>query len=134
MVSAAQVDQKQWTPDDVRALMPSVLASPWPLEGAADVLTGALLYEFQHGQSHALMAVRPVALAGGLRLDVVGLVSLGERMQGAAIDAAAVSVARANGCSVVAMCSQVPHVIKTSTRQGWKATGVVMCKGVGLVQ
>ncbi|GKT19558.1 hypothetical protein AVHY2522_22920 [Acidovorax sp. SUPP2522] len=134
MAADAQVIRRAWDASHVEALMPSVLASPWPLEGARDVLQGALLYEFSQGRSHALLAVRPVPLAGGLRLDVVGLVSDGERLQGAAIDAAAVQVARSLGCQALAMCTVSAHVEKVCARTGWERAGVVMQKRVGHVQ
>lgn len=119
-----------WSAAHVAALAPAVAASPWPMDGPRDVLDGALLYEFTHGGSHALMAVRPVVLAGGRRLDVVGLVSDGERMQGAAIDGAAVRIARELECQALAMCTQRAHVIKTCARNGWEITGMVMAKGI----
>lgn len=134
MAAAATVEPLAWDADRVAALLPSVAASPWPMEGAGDVLGGALLYEFTHGRAHALLAVRPVLLAGGRRLDVVGLVSDGERMQGAAIDGAAVSIARRLDCQALAMCTQRAHVVKVCTRQGWEVTGMVMAKGIGNVQ
>lgn len=134
MAADAQVTPITWDADRVAAMLPSVLASPWPMEGPGDVLGGALLYEFTHGRVHALMAVRPVALAGGRRLDVVGLVSDGERMQGAAIDAAAVSVARQLDCAALAMCTQRRHVMQVCQRTGWDTTGVVMVKRVSHVQ
>jgi len=124
----------EWTRAMVDALAPSVAASPWPLEGPADVLVGSKLFELTHAGSHLLMAVRPVTLAGGLRLDVVGLVSDGDRMQSAAIDAAVEYVAREFGCSALAMCTISQHLEKTCARNGWKKTGVVMAKGVGNVQ
>lgn len=116
------------------ALAPSVAASPWPMEGPADVLAGALLYEFEHGRSHALLAVRPVELAGGRRLDVVGLVSDGERMQSAAIGGAVEHVARSMGCQALAMCTVHQHVVNVCKRQGWSITGAVMAKDLGHVQ
>lgn len=119
-----------WSAAHVAALAPAAAASPWPMDGVGDVLGGALLYEFTHGRAHALLAVRPVALAGGRRLDVVGLVSDGERMQGAAIDGAAVSIARELDCRALAMCTKRAHVVKTCARQGWEITGMVMAKGI----
>lgn len=126
--------RRSWAPEHVEALLPSVAASPWPMEGPGDVLTGAMLYEFTHGASHALLAVRPVALAGGRRLDVVGLVSDGDRLNGAAIDGAAVAIARELDCQALAMCTQRAHVVRTCTRMGWQITGMVMAKGINGVQ
>lgn len=134
MAAAAKVKPLAWEAAHVAALAPSVAASPWPMEGPRDVLNGAMLFEFTNGRAHALMAVRPVLLAGGRRLDVVGLRSDGERLQGAAIDAAAVRIARELECKALAMCSQRAHVIRTCARQGWGITGMVMAKEIGNVQ
>ncbi|CAN7409404.1 hypothetical protein [Acidovorax sp. LjRoot194] len=110
-------------------------ASPWgPLEGPGDVLGGALLYELREGGAHALMAVRPVPLALGLRLDVVGLVSLGDRMRSGAIDQAACGIAAQLGAGQVAMCTKQEHVARQCARHGWIQTGVVMTKGLYVQQ
>lgn len=115
-------------------MVPSVQASPWPLDGIADALGGAMLYEFSSGKAHALMAVRPVRLEGGTRLDVVGLVSDGDRLNAAEIDGAAVSIARHYGAQALAMCTMRGHVARACERNGWQITGVVMAKRFGNVQ
>lgn len=136
MVLPAQVKPvEHWTADHVRALLPSVEASPWgPLEGPADVLQGAYLFEHRDGGAHALIAVKPVALALGQRLDVVGLVSLGDRLRGASLDASMVAIARALGVQQLAMCTNQKHVAHQCARHGWTETGVVMTKGLYVQQ
>lgn len=133
-MAAAQIVGLPWSGEAIEALLPSVAASPWPLEGPGDVLTGAHLFDFTQGASHALLAVRPVRLDGGMRLDVVGLVSDGERLRGAAIEAAAVRIARALDCQALAMCTQRAHVVRACARAGWEITGMVMAKRIGHVQ
>lgn len=133
-MAAAQVVQVAWAPEHVEALLPSVAASPWPLEGPGDVLTASQVYEFTHGTSHAFVAVRPVALAGGRRLDVVGLVSNRDRLCGAAMDGAVVSIARELDCHAIAMCTQRAHVVRACARNGWRITGMVMAKEIERVQ
>lgn len=131
MVSAAKVTpRKDWTPADVQAFRPSVDASPWGLEGLRDVLQGAYLFEFEQGGSRALLALSPVMREHGLRLDVVGLVSTGDRMRSGELDAAVCDVARQWGARMVAMCTPHEHVAKQCERHGWKKTGVVMTKEV----
>jgi len=136
MVSPAQVTPvTAWTADHVRALLPSVDASPWgPLEGPGDALGGAFLFEFEQGRAHALVAVRPVSLALGVRLDVVGLVSDGERMRSGALDAAVCGIAQQLGAQQVAMCTKHEHVARQCARHGWQQTGVVMTKGLYVQQ
>jgi hypothetical protein len=136
VVPAAKVTPvTQWTRAHIEALQPSIDASPWgPLEGPGDVLGGAFLYEFDQGGAHALLAVRPVQLALGVRLDVVGLVSTGDRMQSGAIDAAACGIAAQFGALQVAMCTKQQHVARQCVRHGWTETGVVMTKGLYVQQ
>ena len=136
MVLAAKVKPvTTWAPEHVLALMPSVQASPWgPLEGPGDVLGGSFLFEFEQGGAHALLAVRPVQLQLGVRLDVVGLVSTGDRMQSGAIDAAACDIARQLGAQQLAMCTQRNHVAQQCARHGWTESGVVMTKGLYVQQ
>ncbi len=120
----------QWTPEHVRALLPSVEASPWgPQEGPADVLAGAYLFDYQEGGAHALLAVRPVTLQRGSRLEVVGLVSLGDRLRGAALDRALSGIAQAMGAEHLAMCTKNNHVARQCERHGWQRSGVIMTRG-----
>ncbi len=110
-------------------------ASPWgPLESPGDVLGGSYLFDFRQDGAHALLAVRPVRLALGTRLDVVGLVSLGDRMRSGALDAALCDVAARLGAAQVAMCTKQEHVAQQCARHGWIKTGVVMTKGLYVQQ
>lgn len=121
--------------DHVNALQPSVDANPWgPLASAGDVLGGAYLFEIEHDGSDALIALRPNAFAHGLRLDVVGLVSTGNRLQAAPLDAALLGIARQFGAHQLAMCTMRPHVERQCLRAGWKKTGVVMTKKIYVEQ
>jgi len=75
MVSAAQVIPARWDAERIKALQASVNANPWgPFEDVRDVFMGASLYSYSRAGEQALMAVRPVRLAHGTRLDVVGQV------------------------------------------------------------
>lgn len=123
-----------WDAERIAAMLPSVHASPWPLDGPKDALSGALLFDFTHGGAHALLAVRPVRLTHGTRLDVVGLVSDGDRLSAAAIDAAAVRIAREYGAQALAMCTVRGHLVKACARNGWNITGMVMAKELNNVQ
>lgn len=124
-----------WTVDHVAALQPSVAASPWgPLASAGDVLGGAFLFEFEQGGAHALVALRPNNFAHGMRLDVVGLVSTGDRLPVGALDVALLGVARQFGADQLAMCTMRPHVERQALRSGWKKTGTVMVKNLYVQQ
>ena len=125
----------EWDLQRVRAMVPSVDASPWgPLESAGDVLAGSFLYEFGQGGARALVAVRPVSLAHGRRLDVVGLVSLGDRMRSGELSAAVCEIGRGFGAVQVAMCTKHEHVARQCARHGWEQTGVVMTRAINVEQ
>lgn len=119
----------QWTPEHVEAFTASVAANPYgPLESAGEVLHGAYLFEFSHRAQRALLAVRPVALSGGMRLDVVGLHGEGQRFQAAAIDGAVEALGRARGAAALSMTTMHAGLAAAAKRQGWQQTGVVMTK------
>jgi hypothetical protein len=131
MVPAQKVNPARWDQDRIAALQPSVDASPWgPLEDARDVFFGAHLYEFTRGREHALLAVRPVDLAHGRRLDVVGLVSLADRLNAAAMVGTLEALAHQHGAQQLAMCTKHAHLVKQCTRLGWSVTGQVLTKGL----
>lgn len=107
----------------------SVAANPYgPLESAAEVLGGAYLFAFEHRSQRALLAVRPVHLSGGLRLDVVGMHGEGQRFQAAALDGGLEALARRNGAAALSMTTMHEGLAAAARRQGWVQTGVVMTK------
>ena len=130
MADLAQVRRIAWEPGHVLDMMPSVNVSPWgPLEGPNDVLGGSMLYEITEGNGRALVAVRPVQLEMGKRLDVVGLVSTGDRLSAATVARALDDMAANHSADQLALWSQIPHVIKGAGRNGWNISGVVLTKG-----
>lgn len=119
-----------WDESSVLSLMPSVHASPWgPLEGPFDVLGNACLYELTEGRGRALVAVRPVDLQHGRRLDVVGLVSTGDRLSAATVARALDDMAAMHHADQLAMCTQRAHIVKGASLHGWGISGLVMTKG-----
>jgi len=130
-VAQARVIVRAWGTSDVLAFTPSVEASPWgPLEGHADILTGAHLVEFTLNRQHAMAAVRQVPLLHGVRLDVVGLVSDGDRLTMGTLGDALEQVAHQLGAQQLAMCTKHPHLVRACIRHGWAATGTVLTKGL----
>lgn len=112
-------------------MAPSVAASPWGgLAAPIEALRGSYVFGFEDGGQRAFFAVRPVEFASGQRLDVVGLVSMGDRLQGAAFDAALLGTARCFGAKVLAMTTARPHIERQCMRHGWTRTGVVMTKEI----
>lgn len=135
MVSAAQVTRLGWDASHVLELMPSVNANPFgPLEGPFDALGNSCLYEITQGRGRALVAVRPVDLAHGRRLDVVGLVSTGDRLSAATVAHALDDMAAMHDAGQLAMCTHRAHLVKGASRTGWAISGFVMTKGFHLVK
>lgn len=110
-------------------MAPSVAASPWGgLASPLEALRGSFVFAYEDGGQRAFFAVRPIDFAAGQRLDVVGLVSTGDRLQGAAFDAALIATARCFGAKVLAMTTARPHIERQCMRNGWTRSGVVMTK------
>lgn len=119
-----------WDTDALDALGSSVARSPFgPLASAAEMLHGAMLFEYVDAGSRALVAVRPQVFAAGKRLDVVGLASTGDRLNAARFAAALDGLALTHfDTRLLCMTTQVPHVAKACIRQGWGVTGAVLLK------
>ncbi|WP_425196128.1 hypothetical protein [Polaromonas sp.] len=110
-------------------MQPAVDVNPWgPLAAPDEAFRGAHLFEYESGGQHALIAVRPVVYRHGRRLDVVGFRSLGDRVQGAAIDRALMDLGAKFDADLLALCTQVPHVAKTLIKNNWMVTGAVLLK------
>ena len=124
-----------WNAEAFAAFAASVAANPYgPLESAQEVLQGAYLFEFEHRAQPLLLAVRPVPLSGGLRLDVVGMHGQGQRFQAAALDGYLCALARQHGAAALSMSTQHAGLVAAAKRHGWQQTGVVMTKMTGAVQ
>lgn len=112
-------------------MLPVLAVSPWGMLAAPDeAFGGASAFEFESGRQRALIAVRPVDYRQGRRLDVVGLRSEGDRLSAADLDRALMKIAAGFDADVLAMTTQVPHVIRACLRHQWMGTGIVMLKVV----
>lgn len=120
---------RPWDEDAVRAFYPVVETNPWgPLENAGELLAGSYLAEYRDGTRRCLVAARPVELSGGVRVEIVGIRSLGDRLPSDLIADEVVKLAHALGGNMVAMSSRVPHILSTLHRHGWATTGALMVK------
>ena len=116
-----------WTDESLRAIARG--RSPFgPLASLDQMMAGAELYEYQHGASRAFVAVRPVHLAKGMRLDIVGLASVGQRLAAHEFHAAVDSLARDYRADLLACCTSVAHVAKSCTGHGYTLTGAILTK------
>ena len=93
-----------------------------------EMMRGTDLFIYEADRQRALVAVRPVALAGGLRLDIVGLSSVGERQHGRAFQGGIDRLALDYGADLLACCTNVPHVATSCTRNGYTLTGAILTK------
>lgn len=134
MGDSETVKRRLWDGDLVAEFAPSVAANPWGFGRANEVLNGAEAFEYRHAGQRALIAVRPVRRLDGTRLDVVGLVSTGDRLQAFAFDAAMHQIAQQCQAQALAMTTQRAHVANVARRTGWQQTGVLMIKNIGQMQ
>lgn len=124
---------RAWSDDLVQQLQPAADANPWgPLSSAADLVRGAQLWELVGGARHAWIAVRPLDLAHGRRIDIAGMVSDGERLQAADVHQITQALGREHRAQLVAMSTARPHLVRTCARAGWSITGAVMRQEVKL--
>lgn len=127
-----EVKPGAWCADMLDAFAPSLDANPWGWGTAAEVLGGAFAFEVDGGACRALVAVRPVVRSAGTRLDVVGVVSIGERLRAADFDAAMLDIARRFDARALAMATLRPHIAHAAARVGWRPAGVLMVKRMDL--
>lgn len=122
----------QWSPELVERFAPSAARNPWgALESPREILAGSFIFEIEHGQQHALMAVRPVPIDdGSMRAEISGLVSTGPIFHAAVLDRAALLIAHQLGADVLGMSTQVPKLAKACMRHGWQTTGAILTKWV----
>lgn len=126
-----KVNAVPWDADRLAALQPAVDANPWgPLAAADEIFRGDHLFEFESGHQRALIVVRPVQFRQGRRLDLIALRSEGDRLSAAALDRAVMKIAAGFDADLLAMCTQVPHVLKSCLRHNWMVTGAVALKVV----
>lgn len=118
-----------WHADHLALFEPVAAANPFgPLSSPTDVLQGSFLYQVEAGEAAGLLAVRPLQLAHGNRLDVVGGVALTGRNQAGAIGHALDVLALQFDADVVSFCTQRAHLVRQASRLGFEVSGLVMTK------
>lgn len=123
-----------WTENLIQEFAPSVAANPWGFGTEMEVLKGCEAWEYHHAGQRALLAVRPVTRSAGTRLDVIALVSTGDRLDGATFDNAVTQLGHQYRARQLAMSTLRPHVAAVCRRTGWEETGILMIKKIGLAQ
>ena len=123
--------QLPWDAEAVEAMRPSVDASPWAgIDGLADALGQAHLWEMRAGRRRALVAVRGLQCEHGRVLDVVGLRSLGDRLDARELCATIEQLARQSypAIDLLSMVTRHPHVLRGAQRNGWAPVATVATK------
>lgn len=131
---APSLKQLAWSQDALEALLPSVEASPWgALDSPGEVLGNAHLFEHTLEGQRVLIVTRPEQCAHGVRCDIVGLRSLGDRFNAAALDASLLRIAREGySAQLIAMNTKHQHIVRRCEALGWTRTGFVVIKPVSL--
>lgn len=116
-----------WTSETLAAL--AVAPNPFgKLASIEEIMQGAHLYSYERGAVRVLVAVRPVTFSGGTRLDLMGLRSLGNRLNRVDFFAALDRLGEAYGAQIMGCCTQVPHVADYCTKSGYSVTGAILTK------
>jgi hypothetical protein len=115
-------------------MRPSAEASPWSLvEGFADCLRGAHLFQIEAAGVRALIAVRGVQMEAGRLLDVVGMRSLGDRAPAPLVLPVIEHLARETyQADLLSMCTRHPHLVRACERQGWSNVAAIVNKPLRL--
>lgn len=118
-----------WDSDALDTFSASIAVNPFgPLASPFEVMNGAHLYEYTNKGQRALVAVRPVAFNAGNRLDIVGLASVGDRLQAKPFFAELDNLARDHQARILACFTQVPHVARTCHKNGFGINGAILLK------
>lgn len=128
MAAVPSLIPRAWDDEALDALHRPAANPFGPLNSARGTFHGAQLFEFIEGGQRALLALRPLNFDGGRRIDVVGLASLGDRLQAESLRAALDDLALRDGADMLAMCTIYPHLARACQRMGWAETGRVLTK------
>ena len=119
-----------WNPVILAMLYHPGLSPFGPLASADDIFGGCHLYLFENADQSAYVAVRPVALSAGIRLDLVGVKSTGQKMCGVAFGEAIDHLATLHNAELIVMTTKLSKVAKKCIANGYEITGAVLSKKV----
>ena len=125
-----KVTHLNWCQALVDGFQPSIDANPWGFGTALEVLNGCHAFEYEHYGQRAIVAVKPVARQDGTRLDIVGLVSTGDRLDARTFNEGLLDIAARFDATQFAMTTLRPHLAKQCARTGWIQSGVLMIKPI----
>jgi hypothetical protein len=123
-----EIDRTEWTPELITEFQPSIEVNPWGFGLAHEVLNGSEAWTFTAEKQRAIIAVKPVRRMQGARLDVVALVSTGDRLQADLFGQAIDQLAANYNAAAIAMTTQIHHVRHVAQRTGWVDAGFLMRK------
>lgn len=124
------VKKIDWDADLVHQFKPSVVANPWGLGRAEEVLNGAYAFEFLDSKHRAIVAVQPSQYMDGTNLHVAGVVSTGDRIPAAVFNDVLMDIAGRFQARQLTMSTMHPHMVKAGARTGWIQTGFLMVRPI----
>ena len=119
-----------WTPVILAMLYRPELSPLGGLASAEQAFNGCHLYSYQNGDQGAYIAAKPVALAGGVRLDVHSVKSTGKKMDGKKFADAVDLIAALHGAVCIALMTKIPQIAEKCIDNGFAINGAVLIRFV----
>lgn len=129
-----QVTNLDWDAALLAQFLPSVEANPWGWGTPYEVLSGSIAYAIERGAQRAIIAVRPIERQQGLRLDITGMVSTGQRLCAPDVGRALDQIGAQFGARAIAMATLRPHLARAALRIGFVQAGVLMTRRTEALQ
>lgn len=129
MAAAAPLKPCVWSPDAIDAFAPVAEASPWgPLLSPTELLQGCYLFEFEHRDQLALVALSRSVSSGGVRVHVQGLVSQGSPLQMQPLMGRIEQTAINLGADVLTMLTRHHQMARLAPKWGAHISGAAISK------
>lgn len=129
MAASSSLKPRQWSIEATEAFEPVALASPWgPLQSTGELLHGCFLFEFEHRDQRALVAMSRARASGGTRVHVQGLVSLGAPLQMQPLMSQIEQTALDMGGDVLTMLTRHHQMARLAPKWGAHIAGAAIAK------
>lgn len=129
MAASSSLIPRAWSAEAIEAFEPVALASPWgPLLSPAELLQGCYLFEFEHRDQLALVALSRSTASGGVRVHVQGLVSQGSPLQMQPLMSQIEQTALNLGGDVLTMLTRHHQMARLAPKWGAHIAGAAIAK------
>jgi hypothetical protein len=122
---------KAWTLEAVNAFEPVCAVNPFGvLQSASELVEGSYLFEYQHGDQVALIALNRDVFSGGIRVHLQALVNLTPDLplQYRHTMQAVENTARIWGADILTLCTQHAAMTAAAPRWGGEISGAIITK------